>query len=298
MTPSQFGPTTINFAAVDAMGNRADAGIATFNVGDVFCPAGADGTVPDLCPQRAAGFWRMADGNATTSADLSGKNHPLVLGEGTAAAPGRFGDTDAIGFSTGCGTTQTTVTNCKGSDDSTGRAPVVSTDQSFTVTAWVRLPSLPDRNMTIVSETGDNTTGFSLRYVVDQGQKYWSFEMANPDEKKTGFQVRQARSSLDLPPTDAWTHLAGVYDATEDQLYLYINARPGPDDQRTGPGPINLSAGWTAGSLQIGRSRWPGPFAGNDLAGLVSDVHLYPSAFNGTSAGLVKVDQAGTDGHL
>lgn len=289
VAPSQGGPTRLNVVAVDAVGNRAkDMGTVTFNVGNLTCPEGSTQTMPGFCAEKAAGFWRMNENTSVTSPDASGKNHRMVFGSGTG-----WND-NGVRFQGGCGTTQSTVTSCKEStDDAASRVPVVRSDQSFTVSAWVKLANLPDQNMAIVSQNGDYTTGFSLHYVVDQGQRYWAFEMSNPDHADNAFQVRQARSTADYAPQQGeWTHLAGVYDAIGKHLYLYVNGRPMADHDVVNTSPADFAPGWNAsGSLQVARSRWSGAFK-DALDGWVSDVHVFPSAFIDTDDVLVTADKA------
>jgi hypothetical protein len=296
--PSQFGPTVLNVLAEDAAGNKTSIGSYTFLVSNPDCPQSADGSIPDLCPGKAAGFWRLTEGSGTQSQDLSAGNHRLVFGAGTswgAPADGRLENDSSVRFTTGCGTTQTGVTACQNSTDATGKAPVIRTDQSFTVTAWVRLDGIPARNSAIVSQVGENTAGFALHYMRTVEGPRWAFDMQRTD--KVSPEIRMAQSTADTPLTTGWTHLAGVYDATERKLTLFVNGRQMPDHNDPGTSPIDFAQDWNAtGSFQVGRSKWGGEFV-DQLNGWVSDVHIYPGAFTDANDFLIQADMS-PGGHL
>jgi len=131
--------------------------------------------------------------------------------------------------------------------------PVVHTDESFSVGAWVRL----DRSSTsavAISQDGDLASGFSLGYVAGTG---WAFSMA-----RSGGDASVPTDTAAYPAPvqlGVWTHLIGVYDQGRRQLSLYINGRLAATDTH--------ESTWDAqGSLILGRGRssagwhqfWPG----------------------------------------
>jgi hypothetical protein len=154
------------------------------------------------------------------------------------------------------------------------------TDTSFTVSAWVNLPSKDcDLNVTercrtdAVSIDGDKTSKFRLGHVIDDNQSpqgAWTFEMAETDT--VGAQPTKAAVTTKPSDLNHWVHLVGVYDAPTKKLWLYV------DGIRIGDGTQNNR--WNAGGgLQIGR----GKTDGNPVEywnGGVDDVRLYTGALD------------------
>jgi hypothetical protein len=150
---------------------------------------------------------------------------------------------------------------------STGSA-AVRTDQSFSVSAWVRqdqalTPGNPDA---AVSQEGSVISGFYLGYRqnADSGGK-WEFYLPSAD-------------AVDRPADEgvwssvpaqlgAWTHLTGVYDAPAKQIRLYVNGAPAGSGPRT--------KGFNAtGQLLIGRGKWNGN-VGHQWRGAVDEVRAF-----------------------
>lgn len=286
--PPQYGPYVINVMAEDQAGNPTSVGSSVILVSPPECPQGMN-----ICAEMSAGFWRLTEGTGTQSTDVSGRNHRLVFGAGTswgALSDGRLGNDRSVRFSGGCGSTQTGITACQNSTDATGKVPVIRTDQSFTVTAWVKLNSLSTHNVAIVSQVGEFTAGFALHYWTNAEGQRWVFDMQRPD--KVSPEIRMAKSTADVVPTTEWTHLAGVYDAAERKLSLFVNGHQMPDHDDATRSPIDFAQDWNAtGSLQVGRSKWGGNFT-DALDGWVSDVHVYPGAFTDASDFLIFADMS------
>ena len=96
-------------------------------------------------------------------------------------------------------------------------APVLRTDQSFTVAVWVRLDVLGS-NRTAVSQQGVHESGFWLGS--DGTNNKWKFVIV--DEDVTG-SATGAMWSQALVEQDVWTHLTAVYDAARGHLRLFVN---------------------------------------------------------------------------
>lgn len=91
--------------------------------------------------------------------------------------------------------------------------PVVYTDQSFTVSAWVRLPATVTGNRTIVAQHGNVESGFYLKYEGSDGR--WCFVYGDADNVPgSGAHTR----SLAPATKDAWVYLVGIYDAQARQI--------------------------------------------------------------------------------
>ncbi|TDC55057.1 LamG domain-containing protein [Micromonospora sp. KC207] len=146
--------------------------------------------------------------------------------------------------------------------------PVLRTDQSFTVSAWLKLNAI-DRSQMILAQEGTVNNGFYLYYGNDNGGE-WKIKMlkdaATPDGG-TGTTIAAAPAK-DLDET--WHHLVGVLDVGHRQLKLYVDG----DLVKT----VALDAAWQPwqanGPLRIG-SGW-GNY--NPLHGTVDDVAAYQGA--------------------
>ncbi|WP_433334999.1 LamG domain-containing protein [Spirillospora sp. CA-294931] len=289
VTPSQFGPTVLYVKAYNLAGNTGGSLFPfTFNVQAVDCGEGAYRP----CPKMSAGFWTMGEGSGGVSQDLSGKGHPLMFGAPAAWAEGRPGLGKAIVFDgiTACGNTSATVVSCPNNPGA--KVPVIRTDQSFTVSAWVNLRSLPRRNMAVVSQAGVHGAGFSLYYkYISDTDRRWSFIMTEKDllPSDSDYNARRSMSNTEYPAEQGvWTHLAGVYDATHGTLSLYVNGKNVGESDASQPG--GFRALWSAGgSVQVGRT-WYNDRYTDYLDGHIQDVHIYPGAFSQTLEDLVKVD--------
>ncbi|MFJ6673286.1 LamG domain-containing protein [Actinosynnema sp. NPDC091369] len=119
----------------------------------------------------------------------------------------------------------------------------VRTDQSFSVSAWVRMDQVGDTWHTAVSQDGANICGFCLQY--EGSSKRWVFVMPHNDSSSpSGYSFVR---STEEPAPDAWTHLVGVHDAEAKQLRLYVNG----ELAGTTPRSVNWNA---TGPLRIGQA--------------------------------------------
>jgi hypothetical protein len=201
--------------------------------------------------------WRLDEATGP-AADAVGARSATLTG-GATFAPGRVGNSIRL----------------DGVDDAATTTGVdLRTDQSFTVSAWVRLNG-NDCDLTVatrcvvdaVSVDGTQTSKFHLGHVVDSDQAphgKWVFEMPEPDTNGT---VTEAALSVEPGEIVTWVHLVGVYDAPTKKIWLYVNGN------RVDDGTLNTP--WHAsGGLQIGRGQaasqaawfWPGS---------VDDVRVY-----------------------
>ncbi|GAT68126.1 YD repeat-containing protein [Planomonospora sphaerica] len=102
----------------------------------------------------------------------------------------------------------------KPSSGSTG--PVVRTDKSFSAAGWVRL-DVGTHTIPLISQSGTVNSAFNIGY--DSGSRKWYMEMYHADSGTERTKV-ESPSAAQL---GAWTHLAGVYDATAKKIRLYVN---------------------------------------------------------------------------
>ncbi|WP_246076528.1 LamG domain-containing protein [Amycolatopsis cihanbeyliensis] len=145
------------------------------------------------------------------------------------------------------------------------------TDTSFSVSAWVYLEEKPGQQ-TAVSLDGDRTSKFRLGQVMDGEHRLgsWVFEMPESDTDGALFTTKAV--STWESETDTWVHLVGVYDASANRIWLYVNGT------RVGDGTVRNT--WNAdGGLQIGRGKANGA-AEEFWPGKVDDVRLYVSSLS------------------
>ncbi|MFJ5984677.1 LamG-like jellyroll fold domain-containing protein [Lentzea sp. NPDC092896] len=152
---------------------------------------------------------------------------------------------------------------------STG-APAVRTDQSFTVSAWVRQdrelePGHPDA---AVSQDGAVMSGFYLGYRqrMDGGGN-WEFVLPSEDAKDKPADGTWSTSRAQI---GTWTHLTGVYDAQARQIRLYVNG----ELEASAPREKGFNA---TGPLLVGRGKWHGN-VGHEWRGGVDEVRVFSRA--------------------
>ncbi|HWH01600.1 MAG TPA: LamG domain-containing protein, partial [Pilimelia sp.] len=254
-TPSTPGVHTLRVWIVDTAGWVSAARVHTFWV--------------YVTPR--AGWW-LLDGNGTDAA--SGGAHPLTT-SGTVTyvdgpLVGEYPGDRAL-HADGVGTSGATV------------GPVVHTSGSFTVTALVNTTAATGTRVA-VSQDGVNVSGFTLGQINDAtlcpttlGTTCWAFSMANQDV--TG--SVQTRAVASVHPEDpqrfaveagTWTALAGVYDATAQELRLYVNGELA--------GVTPYAASWDAvGQFRVGRTT-AGGTAQQFWSGDLDDVRAYRAALD------------------
>ncbi|WP_432141621.1 LamG domain-containing protein [Streptomyces sp. bgisy084] len=172
----------------------------------------------------------------------------------------------------------------------------VDTGTSFTVTAWVKAASDPTRRMTVVSAAGNATSSFRVDFVPDRAQvpggDAWEATMARTDT--TGGTTVSATNVGGWNSATDWNHLAVVYDASAQQLRLYVNGQLGTaacfDDDKDGaaddpqcvpavPWADHARSFTPPRSLQVGRAKSQGTF-GDHWSGAIDDVWTFQGALS------------------
>ncbi|MEU5992347.1 LamG domain-containing protein [Spirillospora sp. NPDC047418] len=134
--------------------------------------------------------------------------------------------------------------------------------RSFAVSAWVRLEK-GDRTRTVLSQDGENKSGFYLKY--DGAYQKWAFSRVKADSAETGTYQAFSKEKAVL---NSWTHLVGIFNKDTKKLRIYVNGVPGIESPE-------VSSVWLAqGGFQIGRSKWLGTQA-DHWAGQIDDVRVY-----------------------
>jgi concanavalin A-like lectin/glucanase superfamily protein len=156
-------------------------------------------------------------------------------------------------------------------DGTTGYAatsgPVLDTSKSFSVSAWAKLPATkPTHAAIIATQAGTQRSGFELYYSSTFDR--WIFNRYDADS--TSAAIVRAQSTA-VPQVNTWTHLVGVYDATAQQIRLYVNGTLAQTTTYTTP--------WNAtGVLQLGVG-WYGS-RNNFFGGDVDDVRIFDQPIN------------------
>ncbi|ALV38538.1 hypothetical protein AS200_13935 [Streptomyces sp. CdTB01] len=139
----------------------------------------------------------------------------------------------------------------------------LDTTRSYSVSAWVKLSSLPTRNATIAAQDGSQASPFVLQYTDSGGTAGWSFALSKSDTAGTGFWTASAGGAT----ANTWTHLVGTYDATAHTAKLYVNGALAA----TATGVTSWSA---SGAFTVGEGRHDGASA-DFLPGAVSHVQAW-----------------------
>ena len=228
-------------------------------------PQSAQSNSPGVSP-RTEGWWKFGDDLTAGVEDLSGNGHTLTTTGEPTRVEGPFGGGVALD-----GATQWLGT----------AKPVLRTDASFSVAAWVRLdgdtvqPPPGEFAWTALSQSGASHTPFYLGLRVIQqpqpdgttvGVPSWCFTAAPVDGSMTGaveWQHAHSTQPADESQLGQWVLLVGVLDAARHTATLYV---PSTGDRNT----VQLTAQWpywnADGGLQVGFGRylddvsdqWPG----------------------------------------
>ncbi|GAA3891977.1 hypothetical protein GCM10022243_66140 [Saccharothrix violaceirubra] len=247
----------VNYVAASSLGGTASVNLTAKHLGrNVVYVQSVDRAGNVSAGQPAAyafhtdqqtvstGRWQL-DGDGSDVADVP---HPLTASPtGVSWVAGRDGQAAQLN-----GGVLTTA------------GPVVATNQSFSVAAWVKLGANADPNgwYNALSQDGNRNSAFVLQY--SGSTKGWVFDTPNADADGSG----EAWVTSNQPAEkNVWTRLIGVYDAASGEIKLYVNGVYQGSAKRNTP--------WNAGgSLVVGRGKQTGASTGA-FAGAVDDVVVY-----------------------
>lgn len=135
--------------------------------------------------------------------------------------------------------------------------------ESFTVAGWVSATDANGAFATAVSHIGDTAAGFFL----GTADGVPAFSMKDADTNEEGHTTRAAATTP--LAVDEWVHLAGVFDADEDTITLYIDGAEAAQTAFDSP--------WQPhGVLTIGRSLAHGMPA-DHWTGAIAHVRIIPA---------------------
>jgi hypothetical protein len=166
-------------------------------------------------------------------------------------------------------------------------APVLRTDQSFTVSAWAR-PSEVIGTRTVVGQDGADSSGFYLGSRTVSGVTYWAFMMKDTDTAAGTVRLARTTAALTADDADKWVHLVGVFDAQRRELRLYVDGVLTATAART-------AVPWTTGGpLTVGRARHAGGIV-DPFVGMVDDVYAFQGALTPAAVATLHRAQAVSD---
>ncbi|MFJ5600269.1 carboxypeptidase regulatory-like domain-containing protein [Micromonospora parva] len=202
------------------------------------------------------------DETGNTAVDATGHGNTLTLTPSGTRTPGRAGVGTALSLN-GSTTGSLTGTVMTPNPD-TGAATPVRTDGSFTVAAWVRLPTVPTSGyQAVLSANGTQSHAYSLGY--SGASQRWRFTMSASDTINTTLYHVLSNSAA---TAGKWTHIAATYDGATKKMTLYVN---GVAQTAT----TTLVGGFHAtGSITVGKRRWDGADDGL-FSGAVDDIRVY-----------------------
>ncbi|WP_364711308.1 LamG domain-containing protein [Streptomyces ossamyceticus] len=233
--PLKPGLNTFTARSFDAAGNGSEIRTYQFRV-----KAG----------QLERANWSMDEAAGATQAAGSAPEQPAALyGNPTRNVDGKIGK--AVQFD--------------GVDDYAATdIATINTDVSFSVSAWVKLSSMPSGGAVVASQRGNNAPGFELYY--SKGYDRWVFNQYSSDST-SATPVRAMQPAAGGAKVGEWTHLVGVYAAGEQQLKLFVNG--------TLAGSTPYSTGWNARrGMMIGGSFLNGA-ATSFFPGAIDELRTY-----------------------
>ncbi len=213
-------------------------------------------------------FWARAGADAAarfTLDEAAGATTVTGTGPGTAAYV-RGGAT--LG---GAGQAGTALTLDGAGGYAETNLPVLRTQESFTVSAWVKPAAFGMVNA--LAQDGTHQSGFQLG-INPSGQP--EFKMPSTDTAGDGGGVWYSAMASGGLPLNTWTHLTGVYDQPAGELRLYV----GGQLAGTAGG---VRAWQAAGALQIGRSKYNDAQV-NQWPGGIDEIKLYQRAVSDQEA--------------
>lgn len=157
-----------------------------------------------------------------------------------------------------------------GQQSVTSRGPVLDTDDSFSVSARVKLANT-DEYQTVASQDGAEISSFQLQY--DAVENRWEMRMHTGDSQTSPADEAESDSA---PRAGRWTSLTGVWDAADERIRLYVDGELEGSVSREGD--RSSEDEFAVGRAQLGDRFIRG------FEGTVAEVRAYPRALTGAEA--------------
>ncbi|WP_394253472.1 LamG domain-containing protein [Arthrobacter pityocampae] len=158
----------------------------------------------------------------------------------------------------------------------------ITTDASFTVTAWARPTGQLGEYAVVLSQAGDVAGSFFLG--VSEGM--WSFSVNPEDGNGDAFVTNRDRATQEEVQPDRWVHLTGVYDSGAGRAAFFLNGYPVSDDG-VATDPVYAAGG----PLLFGRAQADGQ-PSDFFDGMITDVRTWPRALTDEEVRDVAEDEA------
>lgn len=209
--------------------------------------------------------WRLNTGTTTTPDDTR-LAHTATLANQAVIGPGIVG-AGALVLGGGAGYAATA-------------GPVLATNESFTVAAWVSAAGRPATNAAVISQHGAVTSGFTVRYAPDAAGGAGGYQFEMPDQD-TSTATPQTVDHSSFQASLEWDHVAVVYDAFADEMRLYVNGQLEQLADGSRQSYRSNALGFNAtGSLQLGRAFKSGIW-GEYWTGSIDDVWAFSGVLTG-----------------
>lgn len=200
-------------------------------------------------PAELQARWRL-EGAGT---DTSGRGHTLAFEGVTQYGDGWWCDPDG-------------ALELGGGGSAVTAKPVIATDESFTVAAWVRLDTVT-AHAQVVTAAGQHNSAFRLQFNADR--QLFGFAMTSGDVASPTWTVAYGGPT---PAVGTWYHLVGVYDLRAKKTRLYVSGAlaatgTGPDSPWNATGPLLLGAASTSPGTRLSR-----------LHGAIDDIVVWQGA--------------------
>ena len=88
---------------------------------------------------------------------------------------------------------------------------------SMTLSAWINSSAFPVDDAAIISKRQSSETGYQLDTTIDRGPRTIGFKITNGSGNNV---IRYGATAMQ---TNTWYHVAGVYDATNRTMAVYLN---------------------------------------------------------------------------
>jgi hypothetical protein len=151
---------------------------------------------------------------------------------------------------------------------------------SMTISAWIRPRDYLDNDNAVVSNLNAVGRGFQLDVTTDEGAPAIGFKLTDESGRRM---ARYGRTRL---RRNQWYHIAGVYDAREQTLNVYLNGRP---DNGCLRGQVTPQQRISGVQTFIGARGYP---VSEHFTGIVDDVKIYSRALSPSE---IAVDVDGID---
>lgn len=186
--------------------------------------------------------------SGTVAADASGHGLSGTLTNGPTFAAGKYGNAVAL----------------DGVNDfvNLGNPTALQLTGSMTVSAWVYVSAFPSDDAAVVSKRTSAESGYQLDLTKDTGPRTIGFKLTT---NTGGAMFRYGATPLQL---NTWYHIAGVYNAANQTLDVYLN---GALDNGQLTGTVSSSQQNSTANVNIGRR------AGNtgfEFSGRIDDVRI------------------------